>query len=476
MPKDYQRVLKQVLKIVVPKTKEKKQLTSMAKKTLKIAKEEAKKFNAKPILAGSITRNTWLPGKMEFDVFILFQEISEKQLEEFGLELGKKIISKLNGSYKIEYAQHPYVSGTVKGIDIDIVPCYEVKSPEKLKSAVDRTPFHVKYIEKHLSKKASNEVRLLKQFCVANGIYGADAKTEGFSGYVCELLIINYGNFLSTLKAVINWKPGEVIDIENFYAKADHYILRKQFKDQALILIDPTDKNRNATAAVSAKSFYKLKKAAKEFLDNPSKELFFERSFEPITENELIMQQMKRRTELLLVKFTPPSVVPDILWPQLRRFAERLESILKEVKYEFRVLRKDAYTNEKDLAIVLLEMEISKLPIVQKKIGPKIFNLDDSKRFIEKYKNKALNGPFIENNFWVVEVKRKFLTARDKLKDTLKETKEILKAKGIPNYIAEKIEKKFEIISETEKIMELVKKDENFGIFLKKYFEKESLA
>jgi len=476
MPKNYQKVLKEVLKQIVPKSNEKKKLNSMVDKVLKIAKEESKKFNAKPILAGSITRDTWLPGKMEFDIFILFPNIPEKKLEELGLKLGKKIIAKLKGSYRIEYAQHPYVCGKAKGIDIDVVPCYELESPEKLKSAVDRTPFHVRYIEKHLPKDSSDEVRLLKHFCTVNGIYGADAKTEGFSGYVCEILIIKYSKFLDVLKNAMKWKPGEIIDIEKFYPQNDYYKVKKQFRDQSLILIDPIDKNRNTTAAVSAQSFYKLKKVAKEFLAKPSKELFFEKKFKSITENELITQQMKRRTEIILLKFKPPKVVPDILWPQLRRFADRLESILEEMKYEFRVLRKDSYTNEKDLAVVLLEMETSKLPTAQKRIGPKIFDFDDSQRFLEKYKGKALTGPFVENNFWAVEVKRKFLTAREKLKDSLKESAKILKAKGIPNHIADQISKKFEVILETGKIMELVKKDPDFGIFLKKYFEKESLV
>lgn len=474
--KDYQKVLKEVLKKIKPKPEEDERLKNLAKNALKVAKQGAEKYRAKAILAGSITRDTWLPGKLEFDIFIQFPEsLPEKKLEELGLKLGKEIIGKMKGSYRIEYAQHPYVCGSVKGIDIDVVPCYDVKTPEKLKSAVDRTPFHVRFIEKNLTKKMSSEVRLLKQFCDANEFYGADAKTQGFSGYVCELLIIRYKNFLSVLKNAIGWKPGEIIDIKKFYSSKDYPKLRRKFKNQALILIDPTDKTRNTTAALSAENFFKFIKLAKEFFKNPREELFFERKLEPITENDLILYQMKRRTEIILVKFTPPKLVPDILWPQLRRFADRLQSILEEAKYEFRVLRKGVYTNEKDLAIVLLEMEVSKLPIVQKRVGPRVFDLDDSKRFLEKYKNQAITGPFIEGNFWCVEVKRKFLTAREKLFDSLKENVEILKAKGIPNYIAEQLVKGFEIISENERIMELIKKDNNFGIFLKGYFEKESL-
>ena len=278
--------------------------------------------------------------------------------------------------------------------------------------------------------------------------------------------MIKYKNFVNVLKNAVDWKPGEIIDIKKFYSPKDYFKLKREFKNQTMILIDPTDKTRNTTAALTVENFLKFRKLARKFLDKPKEEVFFKRKLEPITENELILYQMKRRTELILIKFSPPQVVPDILWPQLRRFADRLQSILEEVKYEFKVLRKDAYTNEKDLAAVLLEMEVSKLPIVQKRIGPRVFDLDDSRRFLEKYKNQAITGPFVEDDFWCVEVKRKFLTAREKLFDSLKE---------IPNFIAEQLVKGFEIISENERIMALVKKDNKFGIFLKKYFEEESL-
>lgn len=476
MIKKYDAILKEVLRQIKPKLQEKTKLENLAKRALEITDREAKKFQAKAMLAGSITRDTWLPDKKEFDVFVLFPtRLTEEKMEELGLQLGKKVISQLKGKYKIKYAEHPYVSGVVEGIDIDIVPCFEIKTTQKLKSAVDRTPFHVRYIEKNLPLALSDDVRLLKQFLKAIDAYGADAKTQGFSGYVCELLIINYGGFLNVIKAAANWKPGEIIDIENYYPKKDYWRLRKQFSNQVLILIDPTDKNRNTAAALTSENFFRFKKAANQFLEKPTREFFFRKELKPITEDELIRLQMQRRTELICVKFKPPKVVPDIIWPQLRKFADRLEGILEEKKYEFKVLRKDVYTNEKDLALVFLEMEVSKLPTIQKNIGPKVFDLDDSKRFLEKYKD-ALLGPYIENDFWVVEIRRKFLTAKEKLIDTLNKNVEILKAKGIPNYIAEEIARGFEIFSENNRIMELVKKDRKFGIFLRKYFEKEKLV
>jgi len=475
MFKNYKKVLNRVLDDIRPNSIEKNRLEFLSKKVLDIAKSEAAKHKASPILAGSITRNTWLTTKKEFDVFIIFPKtLSVEKLEKVGLNIGKNIIKKLKGEWVIEYAQHPYVRGKVHGTEIDIVPCYKKEAGEKIKSAVDRTPFHVEYLNKNLPRKLSDDVRLLKQLCGANKIYGADTKTEGFSGYVCELLIMYYGSFIDVLKNAAKWRPGEVIDLERFYRKEDYPHLRRGFKRQVLILIDPTDKTRNAAAAISANSFFILKKKVGEFLKKPSKEAFFEKKFEPITENDLIMAQMKRRTELLSVVFKPPKVVPDILWPQLRRFAERLEGILKED--EFIVLRKDIYTNEKDLAVILLEMEISKLPYVNKKIGPLVFDLDDSERFIKKYENKALKGPFVENDFWCVEVERRFTTAREKLVDSLTEKEMVLKQRGIPNHIAKQIAKKFDVVCENDNVMNLIEKDRNFGIFLRKYFGKESLV
>jgi tRNA nucleotidyltransferase (CCA-adding enzyme) len=473
----YSKVLKEVLKKIKPSAEEKRRLNSIARRCVSLAKKEARKFRAKPMMAGSITRDTWLPGKTEFDVFILFPPtMTIKQLEKRGLGVGKKIIEKLGGSYKIEYAQHPYISGKVDNARIDIVPCFDVKTTEKLKSAVDRTPFHVKYLQKKLPLSLSNEVRLLKQFLTANKIYGADTKTEGFSGYVCELLVIKYRNFLNVLRQVEKWRPGEIIDLENFYKKEEHQKLRKSFEKQILVLVDPTDKTRNTAAALSTENFLKFKKLAGEFLSNPSEKIFFESQPELMTENDLISNLLQRKTELVMIKFTPPNIVPDILWPQLRRFSERLQSILEEVRYEFRVLRRDCYSNEKELAVALLEMETSNLPAVQKKVGPEVFDFDDSKRFLEKYKGNALNGPFVEGNNWVVEVQRKFTTAREKIFDSLSVDVSVLKAKGIPNHIADQLVKGFEIISETDRIMEIVKKDRDFGVFLKKYFTKESLV
>lgn len=470
------KVLKSVLSQIRPNREQKRKIEALARKSLSLTNKFARRYKARAMLAGSITRGTWLPDKTEFDVFVLFPEkLTEKQLERAGLEVGKKVITALKGKWKLSYAQHPYVSGTVDGIGVDVVPAFAVASAEQIKSAVDRTPFHVKFVEKKLPSSLASDVILLKQLLKNAGAYGADTKTEGFSGFVCELLIINYRGFANLVKAARKWEPGEVIDIQNFHEKADHEKLRAQFRDQALILIDPTDRNRNTAAAVSTRNFFRLKELAEEFSAHPSEELFIGKKPEPITEQELVEIQKKRRTDIIIVKFLPPRGVDDVVWPQLRKFAERLKGILEETKYEFKVFGKEVFTDGNYVAAVLLEMEVSKLPDVQKRVGPSVFDKEDAKRFLEKYKD-AIAGPYVEGTEWVVETSRQFKTAREKIEDSLRKPLDELLAKGVPKLVADRIAKGFDVISETDRIVEEVRRNPGFGIFIRKYFEKEKLV
>ncbi len=474
MTKLQKKVIKTVLERIVPSAREKKRMEDLASEVLKKTNEESSKYGAYAIIAGSLTRDTWLTGKMEFDIFILFPKTAEKSdMEKAGLNIGKKVINSMKGTYLIEYAEHPYVSGKIKNISVDMVPCYHLNSTAELKSSVDRTPFHVRYIERNLQKKLSNDVRLLKKICVENGIYGADAKTEGFSGYVCELLIVKYGNFIKAMKNIANWKYGEIIDIEKFYNKTEYEKLLKTFKNQPLILIDPTDMKRNTSAALSHENFQKLKKISTNFNRKPSHSIFFTKNKLPLKSNELRKILKGRETKLILIQFKPPKVVPDILWPQLRRFGDRMESILKE--YEFEIIRKANYTNEKDSAYSLFEMKNHRLPAIQKRVGPHMSDEDGSNNFINKYEKTAVNGPFIENGFWAVETRRIFRTAEEKLKDSLDDPLKELKAKGIPSHIAESISKRYRIVSDAEKIIQMSKKEKKFGVFIREYLEKERL-
>ena len=90
------------------------------------------------------------------------------------------------------YAEHPYIRGYYKNYKIEIVPCYKIEKASQKLSAVDRTPLHTQFIKENLKENQKKEVRLLKQFLIGIDWYGAEADVEGFSGYLCEILILTF--------------------------------------------------------------------------------------------------------------------------------------------------------------------------------------------------------------------------------------------------------------------------------------------
>ncbi len=469
---DINRILKSVLRKITPDEFEHAETEQVLEKVKEAANKALKPRKLSFIVAGSYVRNTYMRDKKEFDLFMLFPEKwTRARLEKTGLEMGKKITSLLKGTYRIAYAEHPYVRSKAGGYAIDIVPCYKVKSATQIKSAVDRTPFHNQWLNRNLPQELTGDVRLLKQLCKGQGVYGSDTRVLGLSGYLCELLTIHYGGFRNFLDSAKDWAAGQVfIDPEGHHTAPDK--IRPRFKNHSLIIIDPVDPNRNVAAALSPGNFTKLVDSVKRFLKSPSQGFFFKKS-PKITLGKLEKIMRKRRTKFLAVVFDQPQVIQDVLWPQLRRAAKRLEDIMEE--YEFHVIGWDVWSDDEfteGKCVILLEMEVWELPDIRKIRGPPVFIQDRSQEFLRKYKPKA--RMLVEESYWKAEITRKWRTAELKLKDTLSDPEKILLAKGIPSYIAKSVSKKF-LIDKQDKILKLAKKRPEFGQFLMDYFEREVL-
>ena len=454
-----QSVLRKALKRILPSKRESEEMKKISRRLLIAVGKFADKYGAETILAGSITRNTWLREKKEIDIFVALPEsVSEKDLGQIGLSIGKAAIKSVGGRHVVSYAQHPYVRGFVGKFQVDVVPCYKLASADRIKSAVDRTPFHVKYIEKNMRSEQSNDVRLLKQFFKSAGVYGADLKTEGLSGYMCDLLVIKYGSFEKSINAIANWKAGAFITLDNKPSQ--------QKFGAPLVLIDPVDEKRNVAAAVSAKNFELLVARAKEFCKRPSEKFFLMPRESPITRPEFLKIQKQRGTVVIAVIFKPPKVVADILWPQMRRTAERISQMLKE--NDFRVMNRGSWSDEKNTALFLFEMDVHSLPNVKKRIGPSIFAGSNARNFIEHYMKNSVRKPYVEGVNWVAETTRNHMNATYYLLDVLKQNQKKLESIGIPSYIAASICIGSKIAVD-EKIYGLIKSDKDAKIFLRKF-------
>ncbi|AIY90224.1 CCA tRNA nucleotidyltransferase [Geoglobus acetivorans] len=329
---------------------------------------------------GSYARNTWLPEGLEIDVFLLFPEnYSFEELEKLGIEIGKQVVD----SYELRYAAHPYVHGTVDGVEIDVVPCYRLKSPDRIKSAVDRTPFHHEWLKDRIRGK-EDDVRLLKRFLKAGGIYGAEYKIRGFSGYLCELLIVFYGSFENLVRKASRWRRDLVIDIENGETRVEKGL-------QNIFVIDPVDRKRNVAANLSVDSLAKFIERCRLFLNNPSEEFFIAKDSSVSVER--LNCELENRFVCAVV-FERPPIVEDNLYTQLERAEKRIKKLLEE--NEFQVMRTGHHAGQK--CYLLFETLSGEVSGVKKHYGPKIESYENSMKFIRKNREYSR---FFENGRYV---------------------------------------------------------------------------
>ncbi len=425
------KILSKVLKRTVPSKKEEKKIKEFADSVISKINE----FGYDAELEGSLAKGTWNAGSHDVDIFVFFDKaVSRKDLEKKGVKLGKKVVREFDAEPEIAYAEHPYVKTEINDYILDIVPCYKHKSLHSLKSAVDRTPFHTEYIKRKLSEKQKNEVRLLKRFMKGIGVYSAREAVHGFSGYLCELLILKYGTFKKVIKEAESWGRGLIIDIEWFYD--DEQKLKEKF-NHALIVIDPIDKNRNVAAALEENNFDLFIFAASEFLKKPKFEFFYPNEVEPFSEKEL-KRELKKRSPIFLVKFKAPDLVEDTLHAQMRSSLHSLTSAIKRKDFEF--IGSSFFLNED--AFFLLDLEFDKLPEIEKLEGPPTnVGKEAQDAFLNKYKKFE---PWLEDERWYVEVPREFTKAESVINHILKNPRN----HGLAKSISKQIKKGYTIMED----------------------------
>ncbi len=447
-----------ILKIIKPAEEENEKVKLLSDRLINIINETAREqgIDAEAVLVGSVAKGTWLSGKADVDIFIKFPlNTSEEDLKKCGLELGSKCIEKVHGEHEFRYASHPYITGFIEGFEIDFVPCYIIKSAEELKSAVDRTILHTEYVRKSLKENQKDEVLLLKKFMGSIHTYSAEFKVGGFSGYLCELLVIYYGSFLEVLKAAAEkWKPNYKIDLEKYRTE--------ELFSEPLVVIDPTDKNRNVAAALKLQKMSEFIVASRNFLNDPKEDYFFEKSID-LNINAIKNEFESRRTKTLLIRFKPPEIPADALYPQIKKTENSVKGVLE--REDFRVFNTDSWTDEKDNVLILLEMEVWKLPSIKKHLGPFVWSKGHQERFIEKYGNKA----YIEGDRWTAEIERKYKDVESFLNNILIETKIGFLKFG--KHIKAEILRKYEIVDILE-FLESEEINDDILLFFYEYLNK----
>ncbi|MEM1556972.1 MAG: CCA tRNA nucleotidyltransferase [Thermoproteota archaeon] len=406
MSDSLQEVIQEVLRRTKPSIEERNHMNNVLSKVVSKLQEEFKNIEpeADVLIQGSVAKDTWLSGETDADVFVRFPIKWKKD------EMGRKLIDYVKRVFgpercRLRFAEHPYVTVRIEGINVDIVPCYRVNKGE-YRSATDRTVFHTEFIREKLSPEMRDEARLLKKFFKGIGVYGAEIKTRGFSGFLVELLVYSLGGFKGTLEKLVSFKPPLILDPGELYKGREEELYRKA-RDSLICVIDPVDELRNVAAAVSGESLSIAQYASYLMLKKPSVKFFY--PTHKASKEEI--REIVRSRGLNMFSITIPAwtVIPDILWGQAYRLLSRISIFLEE--NEFRVLMNKVWSDEEKNVVLLFILEEVEKRAAVLHMGPPYFS-NNVPIFIETYLNneRTLVQPFPRNGRWWTILKPK---ARD---------------------------------------------------------------
>lgn len=460
-----EKVSQKILEEITPDAEKKRQVHALAEKLRREveATVRKRKIKASVRVEGSVAKDTWISREPDIDIFIqLPSSLPREDFEKVALEVAKEAT---RGSKQVErFAEHPYLEAFVDGVRVNIVPCYKVRKGQ-WKSATDRTPYHTDYMKPLLSKRLRDEVRLLKQFMKGVGVYGAEIKVGGFSGYLCELLVLNYGSFVNVLKMLADFRTKQVIDYAGFYKRKERE-LERVFKEP-LVIIDPVDKRRNAASAVRRERLDHFIAASRAFLSTPQRRFFFPNRPKPFSAKRIANLMIDRDSSIVFVKFGRVNTVPDVLWGQLYKTRRALRNLL--LQNDFVILRDSVWSNESDINVLMFEVEHLQLPAVKKHLGPPLERVKECKDFLQKHRkaHDTFSGPMLENGKWTVETRRKIVEADELLEQSLKDGG---RGVGVAEEIAKAVRENFEILTD-DVILNLFTTNNDFAEFLTDYYD-----
>lgn len=403
MSDDLQDVIQEVLRRVRPSVEERNHMNNVLSEVVSRLQEEFKSIEpeADVLIEGSVAKDTWLSGETDADVFVRFPVKWKKD------EMGRTLIDCVKRVFgpekcRLRFAEHPYVTVRIEGINVDIVPCYRVNRGE-YRSATDRTVFHTEFVRERLSPEMRDEARLLKKFFKGIGVYGAEIKTRGFSGFLVELLVYSLGGFKETLEKLASFKPPLLLDPGELYKGREEELYRKA-RDSLICVIDPVDELRNVAAAVSGESLSIAQYASYLMLRKPSVKFFY--PAHKASKEEIREIVRSRGLNMFAITIPAWTDIPDILWGQAYRLLSRISIFLEE--NEFRVLMDKVWSDEEKNVVLLFILEEVEKRAAVLHMGPPYFS-NNVPVFIETYLNneKTLVQPFPRNGRWWTILKPK---------------------------------------------------------------------
>jgi tRNA CCA-adding enzyme len=233
------------------------------------------------------------------------------------------------------FSQHPYLNLRMKGLDVDILGCFDLDSQRLMRegpiTAVDRTVHHTRYVVEKLTKKMRNDVRILKSFVRACHAYGDKCVVGrmGFTGYALEILIITNQDLEEAFTSLYELDKTPIDPVNRSLKKLKK---NETFRDDTVFIIDPTDHNRNVASSFSTRS-YKWIKLQIEQLRNSVKTKEWDRVFTILKESPIptdpIPKQVRKHVfayEFLSDGSVHYTILRDKLHKLARKITKKMEN------------------------------------------------------------------------------------------------------------------------------------------------------
>ena len=328
-------------------------------------------------------------------------------------------VSKLDVSrVQKTYSQHAYLSLHMKGLEVDILGCFDIDSETLSESgpftAVDRTVHHTQYVADNLTAEKRENARILKSFVRACHAYGDRCAVGrmGLTGVSLELLAIFSSKLDDAFQSLENLKENP-IDPRNRSLKELQKI--ETFKDNHIFLIDPTDNRRNIASSFTPRSYRWVKHrigTLREVSDDEAVLDLLVESPIPITDIPTWLKE-----HVAVFEFQSDGEIHyTILRDKLYRIAKKAQnqlSVERTGEPRFGMSLMEVYFEKENFAvgIVVENHEISEQYLRR---GPPSDMIEASKEFKKKHPEAELRDGF----YWICE-KREWNSAKSMFEEFL---------------------------------------------------------
>lgn len=355
-----------ILAQIKPTLQEEKDLKTTTNKCILKIKKELSSHPITIIIGGSLAKDTNLTNNNEVDLFVAFKYLEKKTKAANISSYLKKALDEAFGAKNITlmHGSRDYYQVHINSILFEIIPIIDVDASNKALNITDISPLHAIWVNKH-AKDIKDDIRLAKQFAKSIRAYGAESYLGGFSGYMIEILVTYYGSFEKLIIAAAKWRAQVVVDPTKFYTKQEVFFkINKSKLSSPIIIVDPVDKKRNAAAALGVEKFKLFSKKAREYLKNPTKELF---ELTQLELTQLETKAQKKKCSLIYIECVPLEGKRDVIGAKLRKAFDDI----KEKIQEFSIKESDWQWEEQNAKLYFM-LKNKKIPPFKIRNGPPI--------------------------------------------------------------------------------------------------------